>query len=60
MYPEKYLSGAGERTSNKLNPHMASAENNLKLSAFFRGLSRCVGLLSQFKVYECFYWLSKT
>ena len=29
MYPEKKLSGAGERT-NKLNPHMAYAENKIK------------------------------
>ena len=30
MYPEKKLSGAGERTNNKLNPHMAYADNKIK------------------------------
>ena len=30
MYPENNLSGAGERTNNKLNLHMAYAENKIK------------------------------
>ena len=30
MYPKKNLSGAGERTNNKLNLHIAYAENKIQ------------------------------